>query len=132
MNAIPLRILPGEDLRKALEDAVAAHACGAAFVLAGIGSLGTTRIRLAGEGEPRVLNGDVEILTLAGTISANGSHLHMSVADAQGHVSGGHVAFGCRVRTTAEILVALMPEWSFTRELDPATGYAELVVRPNC
>ena len=45
--------------------------------------------------------------------------------------SGGHVAYGCTVRTTAELLLFLLPEWSFIREMDPATGFAELVVRPE-
>jgi uncharacterized protein len=53
----------------------------------------------------------------------------MSVADAEGRVLGGHVAYGCMVRTTAEVLLLLLPGWSFTREPDPATGHAELVVR---
>lgn len=54
----------------------------------------------------------------------------MSVADSEGRVLGGHVAYGCTVRTTAEVLVLILPEHSFTREHDPATGFAELVVRP--
>jgi hypothetical protein len=33
------------------------------------------------------------------------------------------------VRTTAEILLALLPEWEFVREPDAATGYDELVAR---
>ena len=74
-----------------------------------------------------MLHGDLEILTLAGTVAANGSHLHMSVADSEGRVMGGHVANGCIVRTTAEVLLLLLADWSFTREPDPATGYAELV-----
>jgi hypothetical protein len=52
----------------------------------------------------------------------------MSVADSDGRVMGGHVAHGCIVRTTAEVLVLLLSEWSFNPELDPATGFAELVV----
>ncbi|MBW8470701.1 MAG: hypothetical protein K0M67_20720, partial [Thiobacillus sp.] len=47
----------------------------------------------------------------------------------RGEVFGGHVAPGCRVRTTAEVLLALLPEWAFTREPDVATSYAELVVK---
>jgi len=124
----PLRLLPGDDLRGALEAAVAAQGCTAAFVLAGIGSLAQTRLRLAGAEAPHVLDGDVEILSLSGSIAANGAHLHMSVADADGRVLGGHVAPGCRVRTTAELLLALLPDDHFIRDLDPATGYAELVV----
>lgn len=44
-------------------------------------------------------------------------------------VLGGHVAPGCLVRTTAEVLLALLPAWQFARESDAATGYDELVVR---
>jgi len=130
MQTMPLRIPPGKDLRRALEDATAAHGCAAAFVASGIGSLRGARLRLAAATCAHALDEDLEILTLAGTISGNGSHLHISVADAQGRVSGGHVSYGCIVRTTAEVLLLLLPEWSFSREPDSATGFAELVVRP--
>jgi predicted DNA-binding protein with PD1-like motif len=33
---------------------------------------------------------------------------------------GGHVAHGCIVRTTAELVLLLLLEWSFEREFDPA------------
>lgn len=123
-----MRLPPGADLRKALEEAVAARS-GPAFLISGIGSLVEARLRLAGAGEPDTVAGDLEMLTLSGTVADNGSHLHMSVADPAGRVIGGHVAYGCIVRTTAEVLLVLLPGWSLTRELDPATGFRELVVR---
>ena len=86
-------------------------------------------VRLAGAPRPVVVEGDVELLTLSGSIGAGGSHLHLSVADARGRVVGGHAAYGCVVRTTAEVLLALAPGWAFAREADPATGWSELVVR---
>lgn len=129
MEALPLRLSPGSDLRAALEREVASRSIRAAFVASGIGSLGATRLRLAGADHAIPVPGDVEILTLAGTVGDGGSHLHMSVADAEGRVTGGHVARGCIVRTTAEVLLLLLPGWTFSREHDPATGYAELVVR---
>ena len=129
MDATPLRLNPGDDLRRALDAALASQGCAAAFVVAGIGSLSAARLRLAGVETPEALTGDLEILTLSGTLSPDGSHLHMSLADAQGRVMGGHVAPGCVVRTTAEVLVAWLPEWRLAREFDPATGYAELAIR---
>lgn len=42
-----------------------------------------------------------------------------------------HVVADCRVRTTAEVLLGLLPEWVFSREVDATTGYAELVPRPR-
>ncbi len=129
MEAHPLRIPPEMDLRRALEGAVAQRSSSAAFVLSGIGSLRLAQLRLAGAPQPQALHGDLEILTLAGTIASNGSHLHMSVATADGRVLGGHVAYGCTVRTTAEVLLLLLPEWSLSREPDALTGFSELVVR---
>ena len=128
MEALPLRLLPGADLRAALETELAAHSQRAAVVISGIGSLSGARVRLAGASEPDNLRGDLEILTLAGTVGGNGSHLHISVADCEGRVIGGHVAHGCIVRTTAEVVLLLLPDWSFNRALDPATGFAELVI----
>ena len=128
---LPLRLLPGDDLRRALEAAVAAQGTGAAFVVSGIGSLRPAVIRLAGAEEMLCIDADVELLSLAGSIAANGSHLHLSVSDAAGRVTGGHAAYGCIVRTTAELLLALLPDWQFSREPDAATGYAELQIRPR-
>jgi predicted DNA-binding protein with PD1-like motif len=36
---------------------------------------------------------------------------------------------GCIVRTTAEVLVALLPGYRFSREMDEATGFKELQIR---
>ncbi|SAL12070.1 DNA-binding protein [Caballeronia arvi] len=129
MLAITLRLSPGDDLRAALDHAFRARGLSAAYVLQGVGSLSVAQIRYAGRDEASELRGDLEILTLAGTLSAQGPHLHMSVADADGRVIGGHVAPGCIVRTTAEIIVVNLPGERYTREHDAATGFAELVIR---
>jgi predicted DNA-binding protein with PD1-like motif len=130
LQTLPIRLLPGQDLRRALEAVVAERGCAAAFVLSGIGSLAPAILRFAGATELTTIVGDIEMLTLSGSVAAHGSHLHASVSDARGVVTGGHVAYGCTVRTTAEVLLALLPEWRFSREPDAATGYDELVVRP--
>lgn len=133
MKTFPIRLTPGQDLRAALEAAIQSQDCRAAFVLSGIGSLSTAGVRLAGAAQPERLTGEMEILSLSGTVAFDGvkssSHLHMAISTATGQVIGGHVAAGCIVRTTAEVLLALLPEWEFAREPDAATGYDELVVR---
>jgi uncharacterized protein len=125
----PLRLPPGADLRDALQAALAERGAKAAFVVAGIGSLNPARLRLAGAEDALVLGGDCELLTLSGTLSADGPHLHLALADAEGRVFGGHALPGCTVRTTAEVLIVWLDGWTFAREADAATGYAELVVR---
>jgi predicted DNA-binding protein with PD1-like motif len=117
------------DLRRALEDAAAGQAAGAAFVLAGIGSLVEAHLRYAGAPAQSRIAGPLEILSLSGTLGASGAHLHMAVSDASGRVYGGHVGYGNTVRTTAEVLLAGLEDWSLTREHDAATGFKELVVR---
>ena len=129
MQAHPLRLAPCDDLRVALEDVLSQLKLHAAFVIQGIGSLSVAHLRFAGAEALTEVCGDLEILTLAGSVSPDGAHLHMSVADARGQVFGGHVARGCRVRTTAELLLALLPEHRFSRELDPSTGFMELVIQ---
>ncbi len=129
MDLRPIRLLPGADLRRSLEDLAAMPVADACFVVAGIGSLVSARLRYAGdEGETEV-EGPLEILSLSGSVTASGAHLHASVSDATGRVYGGHLCHGNVVRTTAEILLAPLQHWSMTREHDAATGFKELVVR---
>lgn len=125
---LPVRLAPGTDLRLGLEQVLADQGEQAAWVLSGIGSLSVAPRRLAGQEELTILEGDLEIITLAGSLTSDRAHLHISLAAADGQLSGGHLAFGSKVRTTAEVLVALLPAWSFSRELDPATGYREPII----
>jgi predicted DNA-binding protein with PD1-like motif len=129
MNTLPIRLAPGQDLRRALEDALRQAQARAAFVLSGIGSLSEARLRFAGVSEPTGMSANLEMLTLAGSLSTAGAHLHATLADAQGRVVGGHVGYGCLVRTTAEVLIVLLDRWEFDRVPDAASGYDELVVR---
>ncbi|ASW02340.1 PPC domain-containing DNA-binding protein [Paraburkholderia aromaticivorans] len=129
MQTHPIRLFPGDDLRVALEDVLSQRGLQAAFVIQGIGSLSVAQLRFAGNEDPTELRDDLEILTLAGSLSPDGAHLHMSVADPRGRVLGGHVGRGCLVHTTAEILLALLPEHRFSRERDPSSGFMELVIR---
>lgn len=128
LRTLPVRLLPGDDLKRALETAVAREGATAAFVLSGIGSLRPARIRLAGAQNEMNIDADTELLTLSGSIAVEGSHLHLSVADEMGRVLGGHACLGCIVRTTAEVLLVLLPDWHFSRQPDPGTGWAELVI----
>jgi predicted DNA-binding protein with PD1-like motif len=77
------------------------------------------------------LERDFEILSVEGTLSADGCHVHIAVSDHSGAVLGGHLVRGCVVRTTAEIVLAEVESLDFAREHDAATGFSELVVRPR-
>ena len=130
MNTLPVRLSPGDDLRRALE-AQAPALGGSAMVVAGIGSLTDARLRFAGAESLVTLPGLFEIISLSGTLSRDGAHLHMSVAGADGRVFGGHVPYGNTVRTTAEVLLVALHEWQLTRAPDAATGFLELRIEPR-
>ncbi|MBI2769087.1 MAG: DNA-binding protein [Burkholderiales bacterium] len=130
MHIEVLRLSPGDDLRAALDAAFAqwrvAHGIDAACIVSAVGSLSHAVLRYAAEPAGAELHEALEIISLSGTLSPDGAHLHCSVAGARGDVKGGHLMPGCIVRTTAEVVVALLPGWEFRRELDAATGYNEL------
>jgi len=132
-QTLVLRLTPGEDLRTALTAAFtqlqAEQNAKAACVISAVGSLSRAVLRYAAEPGGTVLLEPLELITLSGTLSPDGAHLHASVADARGNMRGGHVMPGCIVRTTAEIVLAPLPGWEFTRAQDAQTGFKELVVR---
>jgi predicted DNA-binding protein with PD1-like motif len=131
MKVVPLRLTPGADLRLALEVWMAEQQEQAGCLISAVGSLSLAQLRLAGATEATVIRGELEILSLSGTLSPEGAHLHITVAGSSGTVIGGHLCAGSLVRTTAELVICLLPEWQFRRELDPATGYAELRITPR-
>ena len=103
----------------------------AGCVISAVGSLSPAQLRLAGAAEATAIRGELEILSLSGTLSPDGIHLHIAIADSSGTVIGGHLCAGSLVRTTAELMIGLLPEWRFRRELDPVTGYTELQISPQ-
>jgi predicted DNA-binding protein with PD1-like motif len=128
MQTWVLRLSPGVDPVEALLDACKENGWTAAFVIAGIGSLAGAQLRFADQKEAAAIPGPLELVSLSGTLSLDGPHLHASVSDGEGNVFGGHLRPGSKVRTTAEILVAVLPDVVFRRRPDPRTGYAELVI----
>jgi predicted DNA-binding protein with PD1-like motif len=131
MKVIPLRLQPGDDLRRALEAWMGEQEEQAGCVISAVGSLSVAQLRLAGATEATAIRGDLEILSFSGTLSPDGAHFHIAVSDNSGAVIGGHLCAGSLVRTTAELVVGLLPDWAFSRELDSATGYAELRITPR-
>ncbi len=128
-----LRLGPGTDLKKELAAFAKARDLEAAAVLSVVGSLSFLRLRFAGKSEPMELAGNYEIVALGGTIARGGSaHLHLAASDAEGRMIGGHLLEGCRVRTTAEIVLGEALDLAFTRAPDAITGYMELVIRARC
>jgi len=104
----------------------------APFVLSCVGSVTNATLRLADAARDTPneiidVKGRHEIVSLVGTLAGKG-HLHASLSDKDGHVVGGHVMGNMKVFTTAEVVIGNCDMLLFTREMDDATGFDELVV----
>jgi predicted DNA-binding protein with PD1-like motif len=126
------RLQPGEDLLSALDLFVTKKQLQAGWVAGVVGSLSQAALRFAGQPDVTLLSDAFEIIALGGTLSVSGSHLHLSVADSQGLMRGGHVMSGCIVRTTCELVIGELPGLTFSRQPCCLSGYDELVVTPSC
>ena len=123
------RLMPGTDLKSALQSLVSTHQLKAAVLVTCVGSLEVAHLRLAGAKSTQTFKGPFEIISLVGTLSPDGVHVHISISDKKGHVFGGHLLEGNIIHTTAEIAVAIYEDIVFNRPKDPATGYGELQVQ---
>ena len=124
------RLTYGMDLRQGIEDYCRDNDIHSAAIVTVVGCVYRARIRLADGETIEEYDDRYEIVSLTGTISPDGSHMHISLADEDGRVIGGHMCNGCLVNTTAEVvLVSLDDEYLFSREYDDSTGYDELVIR---
>lgn len=129
MNNYTFRLKPGDDLFMSIEGVVQEKKIEAGCVLSGVGSLTRAVLRLANRDFYSEYNGHFEIVSLTGTVSLHGSHLHMSISDGDGRTIGGHLVPGCIIYTTAEIVLAVFPDVVYKRELlENDSGYEELVV----
>ena len=124
-----LRLKPGQDLRTELEKFTKENRIGAGFIITAVGSLKETKIRLADKSDSTAFEGKFEIVSLTGTLSADGVHLHISLSDETGKTIGGHLTEGCKIYTTAEIIIGTTDEIVFTRETDKETTFKELKIR---
>lgn len=94
-----------------------------------MGSLTHYNIRFANQPEGNTGVGHFEIVSLVGTVSMNGSHLHLSISDSTGKTIGGHLMDGNIVYTTAELVIQEADDLTFIREKDGSTPWEELQVK---
>jgi len=122
------RLKPGQDLKQAIEKLVKEKNIKAGWISTCVGSLTHYNIRFANQPNGSSDSGHFEIVSLTGTVSINGSHLHISLSDSTGKTIGGHLMDGCSIYTTAEIVILSSDDFIFKREKDGTTPWDELQV----
>lgn len=124
------RLKKGMDLKEEIEKySIDNNISG--VVICSVGCLSKLVIRLADGESILEQDGMFEIVSVTGTLSPNGVHIHISVSDEDGNTIGGHLKNGCIVNTTAEVCLTIFDDIKFSREFDESTGYDELVVHEN-
>ena len=135
MQPLPLKLAPGSDLRLSLEELAQRDGI-SGFVLGVVGNLTKASFQCPGQAEPTVLEGDLEVITLNGTFSPEGVHLHLSLSDGACQVWGGHLEPGTTVQKGVDLLIGVLEQ----REGRPARQTAaaapapriEIAVLPGC
>lgn len=135
MKIIVERLKPKSDLKEEIQRIASERRVTAGCILNGTGSLSQAKFRTDSK------NGEVitksfrklEIVSLTGTIGELGQHIHVHIsgADRQARVFGGHLLPGCIVHTTAELMMLAFDDYRFLAEYDPATGFKELFIKPK-
>lgn len=116
-----------------IRDFIAEQQLEAAYIATCVGSLQKCTLRMANadrdhKNEIKSYEQRFEILSLVGTVSKDGAHVHIGLSDSEGACVGGHLISG-EIFTTAEIVIGCVPNIAFARRYDDATGFPELEVQ---
>ncbi len=123
-----IRLKPGDDVREKLENYVLQNNISASWLVTCAGSLTNYNIRFANMESGNMGKGHFEIVSLTGTLSKNGNHIHIIISDSTGKTFGGHLLKGCIVYTTAEVVLQSTTELNFKREKDGSMPWEELQI----
>jgi predicted DNA-binding protein with PD1-like motif len=129
MNCFATRLLPGSDLKKEIFDFFKSKNISSGVILSSVGSLKQAHLRFSDQKMGTLLTGPFEILSLNGTLSLEGVHLHLCISDNKGQTFGGHLLESCLIHTTCELVIAEIHGHTFNRESDPQTKYMELKIK---
>ena len=131
MRSLPLKLSPGNDLRLSLEELAQRDGI-SGFVLGVVGNLTQASFQCPGQANPTVLEGDLEVITLNGTLSPEGVHLHLSLSDGACQVWGGHLEPGTIVQKGVDLLIGVLEQRDGSPEQQSSTPRLEIAVLPGC
>jgi hypothetical protein len=134
---LSVRLAPGCDLVQGIIDACKAHGIKSGGITNLLGSLSKVKYKAiakdesiktgAGFVEVNDIQGPVEFLSGQGIICEEDGemfiHLHGVMSDINHHVFGGHIERGdCKVLNTFELIISEAKGFTFSREMDAASG----------
>lgn len=130
---LAIRLRPGNDLLKGLEEVCKEKQIKNGVILSAIGSLDgayfcnpieiTEKKAGYGYGEILQLSGPIELVNASGMICHNKNeeislHIHISLSDRYGNAHGGHLVEGTKVLLTVDMVIAELEGLVMGREFD--------------
>lgn len=128
MKIYAVRLIEGMDLKNEIQRLVEKKQIKAGVILSSVGCISKARFRVADGINIKEIDENMEILSLNGTLSPKGVHLHISCSDSDGISFGGHLVEGNVVNTTCELVIGILENYKFDRVMDSDTGYEELTI----
>ena len=125
------RLHRGDDLKQSILEFCRMNNINSGIIACAVGCCSKVKFRLAGAENFYEDERDYEIVSIMGTISNDGVHIHISFADDTGKVVGGHLTEGCIINTTCEVSIIKSDKYKLSREYDEETCYKELVIEMN-
>jgi uncharacterized protein len=111
MKIFSFTLVPDQDLQTEIEHFAKVNKIADGFVLTGVGSLKHASLRMAdaqlGKQDIRIIDGPLEITSFEGIISEKNCHIHMTVSDKNGKVTGGHLKKNSSIYLMAKIVIGV-------------------------
>lgn len=133
MRQVTFRLKAGDLLKEEIEKRAKEMSIQAGVLLSIVAGVENAVLRMpkleSGEHAVHDFPGPWEVVSGTGTISKEGCHIHLSVSDKDGNMKGGHLKDGCKVRITAEIVISIFDDVTYSRTYDETTGFKELDIK---
>ena len=146
-RVVVMRLGPGCDLKKSLEEIARSENIRSGVILSGVGSLSQVtlrNVRLFPDEFPIMDRNRIytpkkeplELLSLSGNISKHEDevhiHCHVTVSSGldDGRAYGGHLIDGCLAFSTCEVIITEITDLEMKRNIDPETRVLELYLEP--
>lgn len=132
MKIHTFRLKEGVELKEHLKKFAQEKNLSASVVLSATAGAKEVELRMPGatpnKKNIKTFKGGFEVVSIQGTLSKEGCHIHIAISNKQAHVFGGHLE-KMIVRITAEVTILEIPNRRFLRKLDEETGFKELSIK---
>ena len=102
------------------------------YILSVVGNLSKAKIQCPGKTQSTLIKGNLEIISLNGTIDPNGCHLHISFSDGNCNVWAGHLKEETIILKAADMLIGFLDKNLIKEEKITTKKQVKIFIIPDC